>query len=49
VREKATGEELIGAGVMITELTKGTITNAYGFYAITLDKGDESSLTFEMV
>ncbi len=33
------GEELIGANVLIPELTKGTITNTYGFYSLTLPSG----------
>jgi hypothetical protein len=34
------GEELIGANVIIPELTKGTITNTYGFYSLTLPSGN---------
>lgn len=33
------GEELIGANVIIPELIKGTITNTYGFYSLTLPAG----------
>jgi hypothetical protein len=33
------GEELIGANIIINELKKGTITNTYGFYSITIPKG----------
>jgi hypothetical protein len=40
VRDSATGEELIGATVLIPELATGTITNAYGFYSITIPGGD---------
>ena len=40
VREKATGEDLIGANVYIKELSKGTITNQYGYYSLTLGKGE---------
>ncbi|MGD2034227.1 MAG: TonB-dependent receptor [Bacteroidales bacterium] len=36
----APGEELIGANVIIPALTKGTITNTYGFYSLTLPKGE---------
>ena len=33
------GEELIGANIYITELAKGTSTNTYGFYSLTLPQG----------
>lgn len=33
------GEELIGANIIDTELRRGTITNTYGFYSLTLPQG----------
>lgn len=36
------GEELIGANIIVTELTQGTITNVYGFYSLTLPEGKYS-------
>jgi hypothetical protein len=39
VRDSATGEALIGAGVVIKELDTGTATNNYGFYSISLKGG----------
>ena len=39
VKDFSNGEELIGVTVYVPELKAGTITNAYGFYAITLPKG----------
>jgi hypothetical protein len=36
VRDAETGEELIGVTVYIPELKAGTVTNAYGFYSLTL-------------
>lgn len=40
VRDAKTGEELIGAMITIENITgKGTTTNAYGFYSITLNAG----------
>jgi hypothetical protein len=33
------GEELIGANVYIRELGSGTVSNAYGFYSLTLGEG----------
>lgn len=40
VKEDATGEFLIGANVYIKELTRGTTTNQYGFYSLTVEEGD---------
>lgn len=39
VKDAANGEELIGVAVYIPQLKAGTITNAYGFYAITVPPG----------
>ncbi len=39
VKEAATGEALIGAGVYVKEIVQGTTANQYGFYSLTLDKG----------
>jgi hypothetical protein len=41
VKDAKTGEELIGASVVIKELVStGTSTNAYGFYSITIPEGN---------
>ena len=41
VKDAKTGEELIGATVMIKELkATGTTANAYGFYSITIPEGN---------
>ncbi len=40
IKEKKTGELAIGATIYIKELKKGTTTNNYGFYSITLPKGE---------
>ncbi len=40
VKEKNTGEFAIGATIYIKELQKGTTVNTYGFYSITLPKGN---------
>lgn len=37
--DEADGETLIGATVLVTKLGTGTISNAYGFYSITLPQG----------
>jgi hypothetical protein len=39
IKDAHNGEELIGATVYIPQLKAGTVTNAYGFYAITAPKG----------
>lgn len=39
VKDAENGEELIGATVTVKELRTGTITNVYGFYALSLDQG----------
>lgn len=40
VSEADTGETLIGVNIIIPSLQTGTVTNEYGFYSITLPKGD---------
>ncbi len=39
VFDKSSGESIIGANIYFPELKKGTTTNAYGFYNISLPKG----------
>jgi hypothetical protein len=39
VKDASNGESLIGASVYITELKIGTITNAYGFYSLSVPQG----------
>ena len=36
VKEEATGESLLGANVYVKETLKGTTTNPYGFYSLTI-------------
>lgn len=40
VKDAASGEFLIGANVYLKELMKGTTTNTYGFYSITVNEGN---------
>ena len=40
VKDASTGEYLPGANVFIKELLKGASTNSYGFYSITVPKGN---------
>lgn len=44
VKDAENGEELIGATVVIKELSIGTVTNVYGFYAVNLPPGDYTIL-----
>ena len=39
VKDNSTGEDMIGANVYIKEISKGTVSNQYGFYSITVPKG----------
>lgn len=39
IRDKANGEEVIGATVQIPQLEVGVITNQYGFYSISVPEG----------
>ncbi len=39
VKDAENGEELIGATVVVKELGTGTITNVYGFYAVSMPAG----------
>tara|TARA_R110000868_G_scaffold216416_5_gene466575 strand:+ start:64 stop:2439 length:2376 start_codon:yes stop_codon:yes gene_type:complete len=40
ISDEQTNETLIGVNILFPELNTGTITNEYGFYSITLPKGD---------
>ena len=41
IRDKQTGESLIGANIKLTTLAGlGTVSNAYGFYSITAEEGN---------
>lgn len=40
IKDKSTGEELIGANVIVNNGETGTTTNSYGFYTISLPKGN---------
>ncbi len=39
IKDANNGETLIGATVLITELSSGNVTNVYGFYSITIPPG----------
>lgn len=39
VRDATSGEELIGVTIYFPQTKKGVVTNAYGFYSITIEKG----------
>ncbi|MDD3876503.1 MAG: TonB-dependent receptor [Bacteroidales bacterium] len=40
IKEKSTGESVVGATIYTSDLRHGTISNNYGFYAITLPEGE---------
>ncbi|HRW21673.1 MAG TPA: carboxypeptidase-like regulatory domain-containing protein, partial [Bacteroidales bacterium] len=40
IKDATTGEDLIGANIIIKEEHKGTTTNTYGFYSISMPKGN---------
>lgn len=40
IKDEINGEALIGVTVFIKELKRGTVTNSYGFYSISVPKGD---------
>ena len=40
VRDAQNGETLIGATVYLTGTSKGTVTNEYGFYSLTVEPGE---------
>ena len=46
LNDETTGEALIGAAVYITPSHKGTTTNAYGFYSISLPSSDSLGIVF---
>ena len=48
ISDAETGEELIGASVHVKGTTTGTVTNTYGFYSLTLPKG-ETTLVFSFI
>jgi hypothetical protein len=39
IKDASNGEELIGAAVIVEELGRGAVTNAYGFYSLSLTPG----------
>jgi hypothetical protein len=39
IKDDMTGEDLFGAAVLITELNTGAVSNEYGYYSISLPKG----------
>ena len=40
ISEEKSNETLIGVNILFPEIQSGTTTNEYGFYSITLPKGD---------
>lgn len=48
IKDKENGEALIGATIYVSELKTGTVTNAYGFYSITIPEGTYK-ITFSFI
>lgn len=48
VREKGSGESLIGVNVYVPSMQTGTVTNTYGFYSLTLTT-DSAEVVFSYV
>lgn len=46
LKDADSGEVLIGATVYITFIQKGTTSNTYGFYSITLPEKDSMGVVF---
>lgn len=44
LKDASNGEDLIGASIYVKETQKGAASNAYGFYSITLPKGNYTLL-----
>jgi len=42
VRDSSSGEALIGANIHLKKTNKGTSTNAYGFYSLTVGAGPQT-------
>jgi len=42
VSDQSSGERLLNANIYEKQLLKGTITNSFGFYSLTLPKGNYS-------
>lgn len=40
VKDKTSGEDMIGASIFVKKISSGTATNVYGFYSLTLEKGE---------
>ena len=49
VNEKGSKESLLGVSIYVKEYQTGTITNAYGFYSITLPETDSITLIYSYV
>ncbi|MEQ8425404.1 MAG: TonB-dependent receptor [Cyclobacteriaceae bacterium] len=46
ITDSESGEALIGATIYLTNLDRGTTTNSYGFYSITIPRADSVGVVF---
>jgi len=49
VTDEESGETLIGANIYVTNLDKGTTSNTYGFYSVTLPKTDSLGIVISYI
>ena len=49
VKDKTTGEPLIGANISVGDLGKGTSTNEHGFYSIELQNSAQANITVSYI
>jgi hypothetical protein len=49
VREAVSGEFLTGVNIYLPATRNGTVTNAYGFYSLTLNASDSTEIVFSYV
>ncbi|NNE69708.1 MAG: TonB-dependent receptor [Rhodothermales bacterium] len=49
VTDAETGESLIGANIHAVSFETGTVSNAYGFYSVTLPEADSTTLVFSYI
>lgn len=49
ITDAQTGETLIGAGILAVTLDKGTASNTYGFYSLTLPRTDSLTVLFSFL
>lgn len=49
IKDASNGESLIGANIVVANLNAGTTTNTYGFYSMSIPKGDSISIIYSYI